>query len=392
MKHDIQVSQAKRLFELMDRRTTDLAPSVMTQPVADYVCHDLAACERAVLFRRLPLLIALGCELPRPGDYLCDDFSGMPIVVRRCQDGSVAAFRNVCSHRGARLLHGRGSSPERLTCPYHAWTYAADSGRLVAVPFERGFEEIDTGCLGLVPLPVREIHGLIFVVPEPGVELDADRFLEEVGGDLAGFGLEGYHHFETRVLEQPINWKLVVDTFLETYHLSTLHRSTIAPILHSNLSTFTPMGRHLRMIAARRSIEQLRTEPEGQWDLVRHSAMVYVIFPNTVFIMQGDHLETWRVYPGASPDASRMHVSLYTPEPACSESAVRHWRKNLDLLMATVLEEDFPLAADMQRDFSVRNDHLLFGRNEPALQHFHRMLHDALRNSIGERDDRGREE
>ncbi|MFX3658327.1 MAG: SRPBCC family protein [bacterium] len=87
-----------------------------------------------------------------------------------------------------------------------------------------------------------------------------------------------------------------------------------------------------------------------------------------------------------------MHVSLYTPEPACSESAVRHWRKNLDLLMATVLEEDFPLAADMQRDFSVRNDHLLFGRNEPALQHFHRMLHDALRNSIGERDDRGREE
>ena len=64
-----------------------------------------------------------------------------------------------------------------------------------------------------------------------------------MGDDLAQFGLEGYHHFETRVLEQPLNWKLVVDTFLETYHLGTLHRSTIAPILHSNLSTFTPMGR-----------------------------------------------------------------------------------------------------------------------------------------------------
>jgi phenylpropionate dioxygenase-like ring-hydroxylating dioxygenase large terminal subunit len=234
--------------------------------------------------------------------------------------------------------------------------------------------------MGLVSLPVQEVHGLIFVAPDPSACLHPGEFLGELRADLAGFILGDYHHFETRVLEQPLNWKLVVDTFLETYHLSTLHRTTIAPILHSNLNTFTPFGRHLRMIAARKSIDALRNEPQSSWDLVRHSAMVYVIFPNTVFIMQGDHLETWRVYPGDRPDAARMQVSLYTPERAETDSAIRHWRNNMDLLMATVLEEDFPLAADMQRDFRARTDTLVFGRNEPALQHFHRALHEELSN------------
>ena len=71
--------------------------------------------------------------------------------------------------------------------------------------------------------------------------------------DLANYALNGYHHFETRILETQFNWKLVIDTFLETYHLNTLHRQTIAPLLHSNLNTFTPMDHHLRMVAARKT-------------------------------------------------------------------------------------------------------------------------------------------
>ncbi|HET6593674.1 MAG TPA: SRPBCC family protein [Xanthomonadales bacterium] len=380
MKQETQVSEATRLLELKDQATTDLAESLMHQPVADYTDAAMAERERARLFRKLPLLIGLSCELPEPGTYLCDDFSGVPIIVLRRKDGTVAAYRNVCRHRGARLLSGRGTVPDRISCPYHAWTYSGESGDLIAIPFRQGFPGLDTRCMGLVSLPVQEVHGLIFVAPDPSACLHPGEFLGELRADLAGFILGDYHHFETRVLEQPLNWKLVVDTFLETYHLSTLHRTTIAPILHSNLNTFTPFGRHLRMIAARKSIDALRNEPQSSWDLVRHSAMVYVIFPNTVFIMQGDHLETWRVYPGDRPDAARMHVSLYTPERAETDSAIRHWRNNMDLLMATVLEEDFPLAADMQRDFRARTDTLVFGRNEPALQHFHRALHEELSN------------
>ena len=68
--------------------------------------------------------------------------------------------------------------------------------------------------------------------------------------------LFSYSHYETRVLQRPLNWKLVIDTFLESYHLSALHPSTVNPILHSNVGTFDHYGRNLRMIAARRTIEE----------------------------------------------------------------------------------------------------------------------------------------
>jgi hypothetical protein len=74
-----------------------------------------------------------------------------------------------------------------------------------------------------------------------------------------------------------------------------------------------------------------------------------------------------------------MHVSLYTPEPATTDSARRHWDRNMDLLMATVEKEDFPLSEGMQRGFNAgAQDDVLFGRNEPSLQHFHRSIRAAL--------------
>ncbi len=203
--------------------------------------------------------------------------------------------------------------------------------------------------------------------------------LAQMAEDLEAFGLEDYSHYETRILRTELNWKLVIDTFLETYHLSVLHKTTIAPILHSNLTAFDGMGRNLRMIGVRKTVGALRGLPEHDWDLVRHSALVYVLFPNTVFIMQGDHLETWRVYPGKSVDEAVMHVSLYTPEPTVTEKAKAHWDRNMDLLMATVTNEDFPLARNIQRDFhSGAQATITFGANEPALAHFHRSIPDAV--------------
>jgi hypothetical protein len=182
-----------------------------------------------------------------------------------------------------------------------------------------------------------------------------------------------------------MNWKLVVDTFLESYHLSSLHPSTVHPILHNNTGTFDAFGRNLRMIAARRTIEKLRERPESEWNLIPYSAVIYVLFPNTVFVMQGDHLETWHVYPfDGSPDESIMYASLYIPQPANTDSARRHWDRNMDLLMATVEKEDFPLSEGAQRGFhSGAQDEVLFGRNEPSLQHFHTSVKAALADSAG---------
>jgi hypothetical protein len=74
-----------------------------------------------------------------------------------------------------------------------------------------------------------------------------------------------------------------------------------------------------------------------------------------------------------------MYVSLYTPEPSTTDSAKRHWDRNMELLIATVDKEDFPLSEGIQRGFySGAQDEVLFGRNEPALQHFHKSAKAAL--------------
>ena len=378
MKHEAQVEQLRKIFGYLDAGETAMGDAVYRHHVSDYTSPDQAGREREMLFRHEPLLIGLSCELPNPGDYVTDDFSGVPILVVRNEAGQVNAFINVCRHRGARVASGCGSGKTVFSCPYHAWTYDR-SGRLRSIPFEQGFESVDKTSNGLRPLPVVEKYGMIWVMPTPGGSIDIDGHLAGMADDLVAFGLASYSHYETRVLRARLNWKLVIDTFLETYHLSTLHKNTIAPILHSNLGTFDGMARNLRMIGARKTIDALRQRPESEWDLVRHSALVYVLFPNTVFIMQGDHLETWRVYPGDSVDESKMHVSLYTPEPAVTDKARKYWTKNMDLLMATVQQEDFPLAENIQRDFhSGAQDFVTFGANEPALAHFHKSVKKTL--------------
>ena len=123
----------------------------------------------------------------------------------------------------------------------------------------------------------------------------------------------------------------------------------------------------------------MRGQPEADWDVYYHTAIVYVLFPNTVFIFQRDHVESWHMFPGEQPDRCSMYVSLYIPEPVTSDSAKRHWDNNFNLLMATVELQDFPTCEGMQRGFlSGAQDAIVFGRNEPALQHFHRSVTAAL--------------
>ncbi len=379
MLHEEQVKQARKLFTYLETRTTAMADGVYRNEVGDYTCPKQLACEREVFFKRGPLNIGLSCLLPSAGDFMTHDYSGVPILLVRHEDGSLRAFLNVCRHRGARLANGCGRNARGFSCPYHGWSYGID-GRLLSRPDERSFAEISKSALGLRELPVVEKYGMIWLSPTPGASFDIDALLGGLERDLAAYGLEAYHHYETRMLNGRINWKIVVDTFLESYHLGVLHTQTVDPIFHPNLATFDAFGRNLRMIGARRTIEELRNVPETQWYLFPYSVIICVLFPNTVFAMQGDHLETWHVFPaGDGPDESVMYVSLYTPAAAATDSARQHWDRNMDLLMATVAKEDFPLSEGIQRGFySGAQDEVLFGRNEPSLQHFHKSVKAAL--------------
>lgn len=380
MRHETQVELAQRMFDYIDTKSTARVDSVFYNEVTAYTCPQRFAREKEILFREYPLLLGFSCQLRNPGDVLTNDDTGVPILVVRAQSGRLNAFMNVCRHRGGRVVEGCGTGTRDFMCPYHGWTYDHD-GRLSAIPDAESFAGVDRSKHHLIPLPIVEKYGLIWVTPKPGATIDIDAHLGGFEQDLASYGLDSYHHYQTRMIRRKINWKLVVDTFLETYHLSTLHRTTVGPIFYANLATYDPFGLNVRMAAPRKSITTLHDQPEQEWNLIPHITVVNMIFPNSVLVIQGDHIETWQAYPvGDRIDECVMYASLYAPEPITTAKAVRHWDANMDLLLRTVEQEDFPVSEHIQRGaLSGAQEYLTYGRNEPALIHYHRSLRQALR-------------
>ena len=124
--------------------------------------------ERQAIFRQSWQLVCHLNDVPRPGDFYTFEFLGESLVVVRTDEG-VRAFHNVCRHRAARLLDGeRGSCGRRITCPYHAWTYALD-GRLVGVPQRDAFRGLDVLRHGLATVEHEVFMGFIFVRLAPGL-------------------------------------------------------------------------------------------------------------------------------------------------------------------------------------------------------------------------------
>ncbi|MSR13697.1 MAG: Rieske (2Fe-2S) protein, partial [Gammaproteobacteria bacterium] len=196
---------------------------------------------------------------------------------------------------------------------------------------------------------------------------------------LAAYKLDTFHHYASRDLTRRMNWKLVVDTFLESYHFCVLHRNSICSIFYHNLATFDPYGEHLRLVSPRKSIESLPTANENDWRLLPHVVVIYVLFPNAVLVWQGQQVELWQIYPGATPDESHFRLTLYSPEPALTEKARKFWDKNLELVLHVVENEDFPVGEGIQQGMhSSAQSHTVFGCNEPGLSHFHRTVTAAL--------------
>ncbi|NIP97333.1 MAG: Rieske (2Fe-2S) protein, partial [Akkermansiaceae bacterium] len=92
------------------------------------------------------------------------------------------------------------------------------------------------------------------------------------------------------------------------------------------------------------------------------SALVYILFPNSVIIVQGDHLEVWRIFPAdGKVDETVAFLDFYVPEPATTAKAHEHWRRNLDLTLRTVEEEDFPTGETIQAGLlSGAQEHVIY--------------------------------
>ena len=351
----------------------------MTVPTDNYTCPDHLRNERTIVFARMPQLVALSSDLPAPGSTLARNTTSFPLLLTRDHDGEVRAFANVCAHRGAQIVSDGRDCSRRLTCPYHAWSYDMQ-GTLVSVPDQRAFPQIAVPGPGLREFAVYEGHGTIWVTLDLNTTAPIDPQLGAIAEDLDSFGIKAYDYWRSHHFNLDMNWKLVIDTFLEPYHFASLHRNTVGPFFVSNLCHAERFGHHVREVLPRQTLIDLIDTPPEVWRLEPHSALVYVLFPNTVFVMQIDHIETWRVTPDPhDPSKSTCDLDFYIPKLPETASESAHWERNWQLTIDTVIDEDFAAMARVQRGFASNAASVIhIGSNEPALGMFHTSLAEAL--------------
>jgi nitrite reductase/ring-hydroxylating ferredoxin subunit len=375
MKPTVQDDLRAQLVAHLSSGVDPMCDEVMVHATDGYVSVDHLARERETVLHDLPLIVGSVDQVRSPGDFFTDDLSGTPLLVVRGDDGVLRALTNVCGHRGSTVESSPCGSARRFTCPYHGWSYDR-VGALRSIPNDGGFVGLDRDARSMAGLPVEERHGLVWVKPS-GETPDVASFLGSLDDELAGFEMDAYVHERSEVIRRPLNWKLVVDGFLESYHLRFLHRNTIGPHIHSNFGMFDSYGPHSRLVPLRRSFDA-EAQARNEQALLPHIAIIYQIFPNSLLVWQGDHFEAWSVFPEGTPDRMVARAMLLAPKAPTTAEETGHWDRNWKVLMDTVLHEDMVVAAAIHANIAAgtRPD-VVFGRQESALQHFHSMLRDA---------------
>jgi choline monooxygenase len=375
---DVEV--ARRLLAHIEARTTDEGEA-WREPVENYVNPTRFADELGML-RSFPSVFVPSAAIPRPGDHVERVSFGVPLFAVRGPDRKARVFRNACRHRGMLVVDGAGCS-RALVCPYHGWTYRLD-GSLAHVPHSDAFPGLDTSARGLVEVPCREVDGLIIIDP---LDSAAD------GSGAAGQALADGSPWRDKLLPadrlvytestlRPMNWKILVEQFLEGYHIRTTHRETFYPLQYDDLNVVELFGPNSRITFPYKNIERLRDRPETTWKIGHRVTFVYQLFPNVMIATFPDQIIVVVVDPVDIGHTMMTNYAMVRPEAeeqALRIAAQRGEPAGPQTLLARGALEDNEMSEGVQRGLAAgANEFVEFGTHESAIGHFHATLDQRL--------------
>lgn len=331
--------------------------------------------EQALLFARAPQVLCPSALLPDRNMAAAHDATGRPLLITRDDAGTAHVFVNVCRHRGTRLVEGAEvQCGKRMTCPYHAWTYATD-GRLLALPRPDTFPGLDKGDFALAELPSCEAGGLIWYAPRGDADFTHARTL---GEDFDRFALPGLHLFARQTHDVAANWKLIMDAFLESYHVARLHAATIGPFFKDGVTSGDQIGPHQRSLVGR-AAELEGLDLSDMAVLRRVGTFAYQLFPGTVLVISPDYINVMALWPQAH-DRTLVEDFMLIPEAPATDKARDHWQRSWRLLDSGVFGgEDFRAAALGQQGLETGVvTQLTLGTLEGGIRRFHEICAEQM--------------
>lgn len=381
MNRQEQLYNLKQLMYFVESGKTVDSGGIRKNPTESYHCKNIAKKELQVLFKEGPLLIGLSSDLPKPNSFLTNDETPTPILATRDDKGQFHAFLNICQHRGTRLVNTKKGIKKTLNCPFHAWGYNT-TGELKSVPKSDMFGQIDKSCFNLIELDAIEKYGLLWVHPSPGKTIDLDKSLADLAPELATWNLQDAVFVGEQTLHGDLNWKLANDTFGEAYHFNILHKNTVGKFLMANVQTYRIYGQHHRMVFATQDLMALLNKPESQWNYTDHTITTYYLFPNVQLVISANFIEMVRIYPHPDdPGKCFCYQTTYAYKHDINGKNIskQEIEQRIQFFSDLIRDEDYAIAETAQKSLETGAlEYFIFGRNEPALHHYHNTFRNAL--------------
>jgi choline monooxygenase len=370
----------RRILAHIDAGTTDEGEA-WREPVENYL-NPSRFTEELRLLRTMPSVFVPSATIPNPGDHAERTAFGVPLFAVRGRDRRARVFRNACRHRGFALVEQAGCS-QAFVCRYHGWTYHLD-GSLAHVPHEDAFPDLDPSTRGLVEVMSHEVDGLIIIGP-----LDADGADPQDGtGEAMAWLTDGIVWRDKLLPAQRLvymdstpramNWKVLVEQFLEGYHIKSTHKDTFFPLQYDDLNVVETFGPNSRITFPYRNIERLRERPESTWTTDARVTYVYHLFPN-VMLGTFPNLVLMIVIDPVDIDHSTITIYSMAKAEFVQQASLNAPINPAGTLVARGAVEDNEMSAGVQRGLHAgANEFVEFGRHESAIGHFHATLDERL--------------
>ena len=389
MRKEEQLRLLKGLMNHLDAKTNIDAGGIIRTPAETYTSSERFEREWDTFFLNHPQIIGMSGDLPKPDTFMTTEDFGVPVLATRNSSGEFKAYANVCSHRGVIVEDVKRGEKSKFSCPFHGWTYN-NEGALIGYPKSDQFGKIDKDCYGLKELPALEKFGFLWVHPSQDGKIELDDLLgKDLMEEFSSWNFQDLTFANEEEYQTEMNWKLAIDTFGETYHFSVLHKDSLFQSFHGNCQMFDSFNRNGRLILCKRTIDEMRKLPESDWDICSGSLPVYYLFPNIIFLPTPEGAFLVKEYPAEnSPHKSFSKISFYF-YPHVLEHIKELEKTGIngkELLeeqyggfASVIRDEDYVVAASSHRGLRTGTlDYLTFGKNEPALHHYHNTYRQAL--------------